>query len=160
METFFGNNLNNFERNFIRKYKAKFGISVGSGTDALMISLMAIGVKRGDEVITAANTAIPTIAAIINSGAKPVLADVNLNDYLIDINSIKKLITKKTKAIIPVHLYGQIANMDKIIRLAKKNKIMIIEDCAQAQGAKYKGKFAGTLADIGCFSFYPTKYPT
>ena len=155
--TFFGNNLNNFERNFIRKYKTKFGISVGSGTDALMISLMAIGVKKGDEVITAANTAIPTIAAIINSGAKPVLADVNLNDYLIDINSIKKLITKKTKAIIPVHLYGQIANMDKIIRLAKKHKIMIIEDCAQAQGAKYKGKFAGTLADIGCFSFYPTK---
>lgn len=154
---FYGNNLINFERNFIRKYKTKFGISVGSGTDALMISLMAIGVKKGDEVITAANTAIPTIAAIINSGATPVLADINLKDYLIDINSVKKLITKKTKAIIPVHLYGQIADMDKLIKITRNHKIKIIEDCAQAQGAKYKGKFAGTLGDIGCFSFYPTK---
>jgi len=154
---FYGNNLINFERNFIRKYKTKFGISVGSGTDALMISLMAIGVKKGDEVITAANTAIPTIAAIINSGATPVLADINLKDYLIDINSVKKLITKKTKAIIPVHLYGQIADMDKLIKITRNHKIKIIEDCAQAQGAKYKEKFAGTLGDIGCFSFYPTK---
>lgn len=154
---FYGNNLINFERNFIRKYKTKFGISVGSGTDALMISLMAIGVKKGDEVITAANTAIPTITAIINSGATPVLADINLKDYLIDINSVKKLITKKTKAIIPVHLYGQIADMDKLIKITRNHKIKIIEDCAQAQGAKYKGKFAGTLGDIGCFSFYPTK---
>ena len=154
---FYGNNLINFERNFIRKYKTKFGISVGSGTDALMISLMAIGVKKGDEVITAANTAIPTITAIINSGATPVLADINLKDYLIDINSVKKLITKKTKAIIPVHLYGQIADMDKLIEISRNHKIKIIEDCAQAQGAKYRGEFAGTLGDIGCFSFYPTK---
>jgi aminotransferase EvaB len=154
---FYGNNLINFERNFTRKYKTRFGISVGSGTDALMISLMAIGIKKGDEVITAANTAIPTIAAIINSGATPVLADINLKDYLIDINSVKKLITKKTKVIIPVHLYGQIADMDKLVKIARKHKIKIIEDCAQAQGAKYKGEFAGTLGDVGCFSFYPTK---
>ena len=132
--TFFGNNLNNFERNFIRKYKTKFGISVGSGTDALMISLMAIGVKKGDEVITAANTAIPTIAAIINSGATPVLADVNLNDYLIDINSVKKLITKKTKAILicnpnnPTgYLYSK-NEIKKLVEIVKKHDLFLIAD--------------------------------
>ncbi len=155
-QIFFGPNLKNFEINFIKKYKSKYGVAVGSGTDALLISLMAIDIKRGDEVITASNTAIPTISAIVNSGAKPVLVDIN-EDYLIDTDQIEKKITKKTRAIIPVHLYGQSCDMEKIIKIAKKYKLKIIEDCAQAQGAKFKNQFVGTFGTFGCFSFYPTK---
>lgn len=154
--TFFGNELKSFESNFLKKYKSKFGIAVGSGTDALLISLRAIDIKNGDEVITAANTAIPTISAIVNCGAKPRLVDVG-EDYLMNTSKIEKLINKKTKAIIPVHLYGQSCDMDKINKIAKKYKLKIIEDCAQAQGAKYKNRYVGTNGDFGCFSFYPTK---
>lgn len=153
---FFGKNLDRFENNFIKKNKAKYGIAVSSGTDALLISLMSLGIKKGDEVITVANTAIPTISAIVNSGATPKLVDIN-DDYLIDVNLIKKNITKKTKAIIPVHLYGKPCEMNALLKLSKKYKIHIIEDCAQAQGAKYNGKFVGTFGSLGCFSFYPTK---
>ena len=153
---FFGPNLKNFEDNFIKKYKSKYGVAVGSGTDALLISLMAINIKKGDEVITASNTAIPTISAIVNSGAKPILVDIN-NDYLIDVTKIEEKITKKTKAIIPVHLYGQSCDIEKITKIAKKYKLKVIEDCAQAQGAKFKNKFVGTFGEFGCFSFYPTK---
>ncbi len=153
---FFGPNLNQFEKKFTKKYKSKFGIAVRSGTDALMISLMALNLKKGDEVITASNTAIPTISAIVNSGAKPVLVDIK-KDYLLDTSKIEKKITKKTKVIIPVHLYGQSCDMDEIMRISKKYKLNIIEDCAQAQGAKYKNKFVGTFGSFGCFSFYPTK---
>ena len=153
---FFGEELNKFEKNFIKKYKAKYGIAVGSGTDALLISLKTLNLKSGDEVITAANTAIPTISAIINAGGIPRLVDIG-DDYLIDVKKIKKVINKRTKAIIPVHLYGQMCNMDEIQSIAKKNKITIIEDCAQSQGAKYKNKYSGTIGKFGCFSFYPTK---
>ncbi len=153
---FFGNEINSFEKEFIKKYKAKYGIAVGSGTDALLISLKTLNLKLGDEIITAANTAIPTISAIINAGGTPRLVDVG-DDYLIDVKKIKKEITKKTKAIIPVHLYGQTCNMGEIIKIAKKKRITIIEDCAQSQGAKYKNKFSGTIGKFGCFSFYPTK---
>ncbi len=155
-QIFFGQNLKNFEYNFIRKYKSKYGIAVGSGTDALLISLMSLNLKKNDEIITASNTAIPTISAIVNSGAKPVLVDIN-EDYLIDTDKIEKKITKKTKAIIPVHLYGQSCDMNKIIKIAKKYKLEIIEDCAQSQGAKFKNKYVGTFGSFGCFSFYPTK---
>ena len=154
---FFGKNLSTFEKKFNSKYKSRYGIAVGSGTDALLISLKAIGVEKGDEVITAANTAIPTISAIVNAGAKPVFVDINTNDYLIDVKKIEKKITSKTKAIIPVHLYGQSAEMNQILSLSKKYKIHIIEDCAQAQGAKYRNKFVGNFGTFGCFSFYPTK---
>ena len=154
--TFFGNNLKNFEKNFSKEHNSNFGIAVGSGTEAIMIALLSIGIKKGDEVITAANTAIPTISAIISSGAKPVLADIK-KDYLINPKNIENLITRKTKAIIPVHLYGQCADMSEINKIAKKFKIKVVEDCAQAQGAKYKNKLAGTIGDVGCFSFYPTK---
>ena len=153
---FFGEQIKQFEKNFIKKYKAKYGIAVGSGTDALLISLKSLNLKPGDEVITAANTAIPTISAIINAGGKPKLVDIG-EDYLIDVKKIEKAITKKTKAIIPVHLYGQMCDMDTIQKIVKKNKIIIIEDCAQSQGAKFKNKFAGTYGKFGCFSFYPTK---
>ena len=155
-QIFFGNNLEKFEKNFIKKNNAKFGIAVGSGTDALLISLMSLDIRKGDEVITAANTAIPTISAIVNSGAIPKLVDVN-QDSLIDINLIEKTITKRTRAIIPVHLYGKPCQMDKLVRLSKRYNIHLIEDCAQAQGAKFKNKFVGTFGSMGCFSFYPTK---
>jgi len=154
---FFGKNLNIFEKNFVAKYNSRYGIAVRSGTDALLISLKAIGIKKGDEVITAANTAIPTISAIKSSGGTPVLVDINTDDYLINISEIEKKITRRTKAIIPVHLYGQSADMKKIVALSNKHNIHIIEDCAQAQGAKYNDKFVGTFGTFGCFSFYPTK---
>ena len=153
---FFGKQLEDFEKNFIKKYKAKYGIAVGSGTDALLISLKTLNLKNGDEVITAANTAIPTISAIINAGGKPRLVDIG-DDYLIDTDKIEKEITTKTKAIIPVHLYGQMCDMDNIKKIAKKNKLIIIEDCAQSQGATYKNHYSGTIGKFGCFSFYPTK---
>jgi len=155
-QVFFGPNLKNFEYEFIKKYKSKYGVAVGSGTDALLISLMSINIKKGDEVITASNTAIPTISAIVNSGGKPVLVDIK-DDYLIDTDKIQKKITKKTKAIIPVHLYGKACDMKNIIKIAKKYKLTVIEDCAQSQGAKFNNKFVGTFGSLGCFSFYPTK---
>ena len=153
---FFGKQLNIFEKNFVKSNKSKYGVAVGSGTDAILIALKSVNVKAGDEVITVSNTAIPTISAIVNVGAKPRFADIG-NDYLINTETIEKLINSKTKAIIPVHLYGQSCDMDKILKLGKKYNLKIIEDCAQAQGAKYKGKSVGTLGDLGCFSFYPTK---
>ena len=153
---FFGKQLERFEKNFTSKYNSKYGIAVGSGTDALLIALKSIDLKPNDEVITAANTAIPTISAIINAGGKPRLVDIG-NDYLIDVKKIEKEITARTKAIIPVHLYGQVCDMDSINKIAKKKGIKVIEDCAQSQGAQYKKKFSGTLGDFGCFSFYPTK---
>jgi aminotransferase EvaB len=155
-QIFFGPNLKDFEYEFLKKYKSKYGVAVGSGTDALLISLMSINIKNGDEVITASNTAIPTISAIVNSGARPVLVDIK-EDYLIDTDKIEKKITKKTKAIIPVHLYGKSCDMDKIIKISNKYKLSIIEDCAQSQGAKFNNKFVGTFGSLGCFSFYPTK---
>ena len=153
---FFGDELNKFEKKFKSTYRSKYGSAVGSGTDALLIALKSINIKSGDEVITASNTAIPTISAIINSGATPKLIDIR-DDYLIDCSKIEKTITKKTKAIIPVHLYGQSCDMTTIIKIANKHNLRIIEDCAQAQGAKFKNKFVGTIGDLGCFSFYPTK---
>ena len=155
-DIFFGSELKSLEKNFINKYKSKYGIAVGSGTDALLISLKALNIKRNDEIITAANTAIPTISAIINSGAKPILVDIG-EDYLIDCNKIEKAINHRTKAIIPVHLYGQACEMNNVMRIAKKYKLKVIEDCAQAQGSKFKNRFVGTFGKFGCFSFYPTK---
>tara|TARA_Y100000591_G_C21830785_1_gene699445 strand:+ start:380 stop:1510 length:1131 start_codon:yes stop_codon:yes gene_type:complete len=153
---FFGEELNKFEKKFKSKYGSKYGSTVGSGTEALLIALKSINIKHGDEIITASNTAIPTISAIVNAGAVPKLVDIG-EDYLIDCSKIEKVISKKTKAIIPVHLYGQSCDMDKIIKVSKKYNLKVIEDCAQAQGAKYKNKFVGTIGDMGCFSFYPTK---
>tara|TARA_Y100000741_G_scaffold364951_1_gene357986 strand:+ start:4358 stop:5482 length:1125 start_codon:yes stop_codon:yes gene_type:complete len=151
-----GNQLKNFEKNYCKFNKSKFGLGVANGTDALYIALKCLNIGKGDEVITVSNTAIPTVAAIISSGAKVKFVDVG-KDFLIDTNKIIHQINKKTRAIIPVHLYGQMCEMDKIIKIAKKYKLKIIEDCAQSTGATYKGKKAGTLGDIGCHSFYPTK---
>ena len=155
-QIFFGKELQKFERRFIKENKLKYGVAVGSGTDALYIALLGLGIKEGDEVITVSNTAIPTVSAIKNCGAKVKFVDIG-SDYLIDADNIEKYISKNTKAIIPVHLYGQSCDMEKICKIAKKYKLKIIEDCAQAQGAKFKNKYVGTFGDAGCFSFYPTK---
>ena len=153
---FFGKELNKFEKEFNNKYNFKYGLAVGSGTEAIYISLLSLGIGFGDEVITVSNTAIPTVSAIRNTGADIKFVDIR-DDYLIDTNKIEKNISKKTKAIIPVHLYGKACNMEKIIKIAKKYKLKVIEDCAQAQGAKFKNRYVGTFGDAGCFSFYPTK---
>ena len=155
-QIFFGKELQKFEKRFIKKNNFKYGLAVGSGTDALYISLLGLGIRSGDEVITVSNTAIPTVSSIISTGANVKFVDID-RYYLLDVNKIKKCISKKTKAIIPVHLYGQSCDMEKICKIAKKYKLKIIEDCAQAQGAKFKNKFVGSFGDVGCFSFYPTK---
>ena len=153
---FFGEQIKRLEKNFAKKYKSKYGVAVGSGTDALAISLLALNLKKSDEIITAANTAIPTISAIILAGAKPKLVDIG-EDYLIDQKKIVNSINKNTKAIIPVHLYGHPCDMNNISNIAKKYKLKVIEDCAQAQGAMLNNKYVGTFGNFGCFSFYPTK---
>ena len=155
-QIFFGKELEKFEKNFIKLNKLKYGIAVGSGTDAIYIALLALGIGKDDEVITVSNTAIPTVSAIRSSGAKVRFVDIE-NDYLINSKKIERYISKKTKAIIPVHLYGQACDMEKICKIANKHNLKIIEDCAQAQGAKFKNKYVGNFGDVGCFSFYPTK---
>ena len=152
----FGPKLSEFEKKFKKYVGTKYGLGVGNGTDALYIAMKALDIGVGDEVITTSNTAVPTVTAIVNAGATPVFVDVD-KYYLINAELIKRKITKKTKAIIPVHLYGQACDMDAINKIAKKNNIHIIEDCAQSHGAEYKGKKTGSLGDVGCFSFYPTK---
>ena len=157
-QLFYGKQLEKFEKKFLKLNKFKYGIAVGSGTDSLFIALKSLGVgdNLNDEVITVSNTAIPTVSAIKSAGAKAVFVDIG-NDYLMNANKIEQHISKNTKAIIPVHLYGQSCDMKKICEIAKKNNLKVIEDCAQAQGAKFKNKFVGSFGDLGCFSFYPTK---
>ena len=152
----FGQELIKFEKNFCKFNNSKYGIGVGSGTDALFIALKALGVGIGDEVITVSNTAIPTVASIINTGAKVRFVDIG-KDSLMDIKKIKGAINSKTKAIVPVHLFGQTCDMGEIISISKKYNLKIVEDCAQACGALYKNQKAGSMGDIGCYSFYPTK---
>jgi len=146
-----------FEKKFASFLNAKYCIAVASGTDAITISLIANGIGHGDEVITSSLTAYPTIIGILNSGAKPILADINLDDMLLNTKKIEELITSKTKAIIPVHLYGQACNMDEILRISVKYNLNVIEDCAQSTGALFKENMTGTIGDCGAFSFYPTK---
>jgi len=144
------------ENNFANFCGVKYAIGVASGTDALFLALKALDIKCGDEVITVSHTALATISSILASGAIPVLVDIDMF-YNIDPFKLKNAITKKTKAIIVVHLYGQMADLDTIKSVTSEFDIPIIEDCAQATGAEYKGKSAGSIGDIGCFSFYPTK---
>ncbi len=152
----FGPNVEEFEQKFSSYHDTKYGIGVGNCTDAITISLKALGVSDNSEVITTSNTAVPTVTGIVNAGAS--VRFVDINEYsLIDVNKIEKAINEKTKAIIPVHLYGQMCEMDKIMELANKYNLKVIEDCAQSHGATYKGKKAGSIGDVGCFSFYPTK---
>ena len=135
----------------------KHAFGVASGTDALLLALFASGIKAGDEVITTDFSFFATAGIISRLGAKPVFVDIEKDSYNIDYNLIEAAITEKTKAIIPVHLYGQIADMDPIMEIAQKHNLKVIEDGAQAIGAEYKNKRAGSFGDFGCFSFYPTK---
>ena len=151
-----GPEVDNFEKNFAKYCGVKYAVGVASGTDALYVSLLASGIGRGDEVIVPVNTALATGIAVTMSGARPIFADCDEN-FLIDIKVIPSLITKKTKAIIPVHLYGRSCDMKMLVAVAKKYKLVLIEDCAQAHGAMWHRKKVGTFGDFGCFSFYPTK---
>lgn len=135
----------------------QYGIGVSSGTDALLVSLMAIHINPGDEVITSPYTFFATAGCIARLGAIPVFVDIDPKTYNIDTNQIEAAISKKTKAIIPVHLFGQMADMDPIMEISKQNNLYIIEDAAQAIGAEYKGKRAGSIGHLGCFSFFPSK---
>lgn len=156
-----GEELSDFEKEFSFFCGGKNTIGVGSGTDALFLTLKALNIKDGDEVITVANTFISTVLAISFTGAKPVLVDINPITYNIDVSKIESCITSKTKAIIPVHLYGQPADMESIIKIARKYNLFVIEDACQAHGAYYYSnntKFrVGSIGDAGCFSFYPGK---
>ena len=152
-----GTEVTNFERQFSDYNGTSYAIGVGSGTEALHIALRAFGIGPGDEVITVAHTAVATAAAILLSGAQPVFLDVEPEFLTIDPNLIEGAITTKTKAIIPVHIYGQPCDMDSIMEIAHRKGIPVIEDCAQAHGATYKGNRVGAIGDVGCFSFYPTK---
>lgn len=142
----------------LAKYlNVKHVIGVANGTDALVIALEALGIKEGDEVITTPFTFFATAEAISVVGAKPVFVDVSLDDFNIDVNKIEKAITERTKAIMPVHIFGTPADMDKINEIAKKHNLYVIEDACQAIGAKYRDKTVGGLGDVACFSFFPTK---
>jgi dTDP-4-amino-4,6-dideoxygalactose transaminase len=146
-----------FEKEFATFCDTRFGVGVGSGTDALWMALLGLGIGRGDEVITVPDTFIATAEAISYCGAKPVFVDVDPVTYNMDPSKVEASITKKTKAIIPVHLFGQVADMDPILEIGRKRKLFVVEDASQAHGAEYKGKKAGSMGDAGCFSFYPGK---
>lgn len=152
-----GKYLKTFEQNFANYVGTKHCIGVGNGTDALFIVLKCLGIKEGDEVITVANSFIATSEAITATSARVVFVDCDVKTYNIDVRKIEKVITKRTKAIIPVHLYGQSAEMDTIKEIARKHNLYIIEDAAQAHGAKYKDRNIGTIGDCACFSFFPGK---
>lgn len=152
-----GNNVSKFEKEFAKYIGVKHAAGVANGTDALEIGLKTIGIKENDEVITVSHTALATVAAICSVGATPVLVDIKEEDFLINEELIEEKITKKTKAIICVHIYGQTANISKIKKICKKKKIFLIEDVSQAHGSYFKNKKAGTFGIFSTFSFYPTK---
>ncbi len=152
-----GDEVTEFEKEFAAFTDTKTCIGVANGTDALHLALRAVGVCYGDEVITTAHTAVATASAIVLAGGIPVFADIEEEYYTIDPVKVREAITPKTKAIIAVHIYGQPCNMDALLSIAKEYQIPLIEDCAQAHGAEYKGKKIGSIGDVSCFSFYPTK---
>jgi dTDP-4-amino-4,6-dideoxygalactose transaminase len=146
-----------FEERFGEYCKTNYCIALNSGTSALHLALLAAGVGPGDEVITVSMTFVATTAAILYCGAKPVFVDVDPETWTMDANSIEAAVTPRTKAILPVHLHGLVAEMDPIIEIARRRGLLVIEDAAQSHGAEYKGRRAGSIGDIGCFSFYPGK---
>ena len=152
-----GPKLLEFEKSAAEYCGCKHALGVSSGTDALLVSLMALDVKQGDEVITTTYSFFATVGVIARLGATPVLCDIKADTFNIDPIAIEEKITPKTKAIIVVHLYGQCADMDEIMRIANKHNLPVVEDAAQSIGAEYKGKRAGSFGAIGCYSFFPSK---
>jgi dTDP-4-amino-4,6-dideoxygalactose transaminase len=152
-----GSEVKAFEDEIAAYCGTKYAVGVASGTDALHLTLLACGIKARDEVITTPFTFIATAESIAKCGAKPVFADIDPKTHNVDPTQIESKITNKTKAILPVHLYGQPAAMEHILELARKRNLKVIEDCAQALGAEYKGKKVGSLGDAGCLSFFPSK---
>jgi len=152
-----GPDIEYFEESFAKAIGTNHCISCANGTDALYIAMKALGVGHGDEVITTAHSWISTSEAITQTGARVVFCDVNSDDFLLDTSKVERLITKKTKGIIPVHLFGQAVDMDPLMKMAKNHNLWVLEDCAQAHFATYKGNMVGTIGDIATFSFYPGK---
>lgn len=152
-----GNSVKSFEAEFAAYCDVKFGIGVDNATNGLFLALKALNIGAGDEVITVSNTAVPTVSAIVQAGATPRFVDVHQDTALMDVSKIEAVISEHTKCIIPVHLYGQCVDMNALVQLAKKHNLRIIEDCSQSHGATHHGRKAGSMGDMGVFSFYPTK---
>ena len=152
-----GPQLEKFEANFCKYSQAKYAIAVSNCTAALHLSLKALGIKKDDEVVVPDLTFVADANAVLACNAKPVIVDINKENFFLSIPNIKKNITKKTKAIIPVHIYGQVCNIDEILDVARDNNLKVIEDCAHAIGTFHNSKHVGNLGNTGCFSFYPTK---
>ncbi len=152
-----GGEVSAFEEEFAAYNGVSGCVGVNSGTDALFLALRACDIGPGDEVITVSHTAVATVAAIRLTGATPVLVDVDPVNYTISVEGLAAAVTARTKAVVPVHIYGQPADMDGILAIAREAGVRVIEDCAQAHGARYHGRIVGSMGDLGCFSFYPTK---
>jgi len=155
-----GSKVEEFEDKFAKFVGAKYGVATSSGTTALHIALLSLGIGKGDEVIVPSLSFIATVNSILFCDAKPVFCDIHPITFNIDVDKIERLISRKTKAILPVHLYGQPADMNPILEIAEKYDLYVINDVAQAHGAEYENKRMGYFRDIGCFSFYPTKNMT
>ena len=155
-----GKYVQNFEKSVASFVKSKYAIAVNSGTAALQAALHALDIKKGDEVLVPSFTFVATANAVVSTGAKPIFVDILKENYTLDPDDLQKKITKKTRAIIPVHLYGNIANIEKLSEISKKNNLPIIEDSAQSLGSTYKGKHTGTFFEMGCYSMYSAKVMT
>jgi dTDP-4-amino-4,6-dideoxygalactose transaminase len=152
-----GEEVESFEKEFAAYVGTRYGVGVNSGSDALFLTLQALGIRPGEEVLTVSHTFISTVDAVVRSGARPVFVDIDPDTYCMDVHRLEECITEKTKAIVPVHLYGQPADMDPILETAHKYGLRVVEDACQAHGAQYKDAGVGGKADAACFSFYPTK---
>jgi dTDP-3-amino-2,3,6-trideoxy-4-keto-D-glucose/dTDP-3-amino-3,4,6-trideoxy-alpha-D-glucose/dTDP-2,6-dideoxy-D-kanosamine transaminase len=152
-----GANVRDFEAAFAAYCGCRHGVGVNSGTDALFLALRALGIGAGDEVITVANTAVPTVSAVEATGARTRFVDIDPATYLMDTSRLEGAVTERTRCIIAVHLFGQCVDMDAVQAVAQRHGLSVIEDCAQAHGARYRGKVAGSMSELSAFSFYPTK---
>ncbi|MEN6428675.1 MAG: DegT/DnrJ/EryC1/StrS family aminotransferase [Phycisphaerales bacterium] len=152
-----GEESEGFEAEFAQYIGAKFAVGLNSGSDAILLALRALGIGDGDEVITPSHTFISTVDGIVRNGAKPVFVDIDPRTFCLDATRIEERITERTKAIMPVHLYGQPADMESIMAIAERHRLFVVEDSCQAHGALYKGRKVGGIGHVGCFSFYPTK---
>jgi aminotransferase EvaB len=152
-----GENVKNFEAAFAAYSGCRHGVGVNSGTDALFLALRALDIGEGDEVITVSNTAVPTVSAIQATGAIARFVDIDPHTYLMDVDQLENAVTTRTRCVLPVHLFGQCVDMDAVCKVAERHSLKVIEDCAQAHGARNRNRVAGSMSDLSAFSFYPTK---